>query len=44
MTLELQPLDDLRFQELVTQARKRIALRCPGATGDQDQGHGLSPG
>ena len=29
MTLELQPLDDLRFQDLVTQARKRIALRCP---------------
>ena len=29
MTLELQPLDDLRFQELVSQARKRIALRCP---------------
>ena len=29
MTLELRPLDDLRFQDLVTQARKRIALRCP---------------
>ena len=29
VTLELQPLDDLRFQDLVTQARKRIALRCP---------------
>ena len=29
MTLELQPLDDLRFQDLVSQARKRIALRCP---------------
>ena len=29
MTLELQPLDDLRFQDLVTQARKQIALRCP---------------
>jgi predicted phage baseplate assembly protein len=28
MTLELQPLDDLRFQDLVSQARKRIALRC----------------
>ena len=26
MTLELRPLDDLRFQDLVTQARKRIAL------------------
>jgi predicted phage baseplate assembly protein len=29
VTLELRPLDDLRFQDLVTQARKRIALRCP---------------
>ena len=29
MTLELRPLDDLRFQDLVTQARKRVALRCP---------------
>ncbi len=29
MTLELPPLDDLRFQDLVSQARKRIALRCP---------------
>ena len=29
MTLELQPLDDLRFQDLVSEARKRIALRCP---------------
>jgi predicted phage baseplate assembly protein len=29
VTLELPPLDDLRFQDLVTQARKRIALRCP---------------
>ena len=29
MTLDLRPLDDLRFQDLVTQARKRIALRCP---------------
>jgi predicted phage baseplate assembly protein len=29
VTLELPPLDDLRFQALVSQARKRIALRCP---------------
>jgi predicted phage baseplate assembly protein len=29
VTLDLRPLDDLRFQDLVTQARKRIALRCP---------------
>jgi predicted phage baseplate assembly protein len=29
VTLELRPLDDLRFQDLVTQARKRVALRCP---------------
>jgi predicted phage baseplate assembly protein len=29
VTLELRPLDDLRFQDLVTHARKQIALRCP---------------
>jgi len=29
VTLELRPLDDLRFQDLVTRARKRVAVRCP---------------
>jgi predicted phage baseplate assembly protein len=40
VTLELQPLDDLRFQELVSQARKRIAVSCP----DWDEHNVSDPG
>jgi predicted phage baseplate assembly protein len=40
MTLELQPLDDLRFQDLVSQARRRIALRCQ----DWDEHNVSDPG